>query len=168
MTARSSRNVVLNKSWYVEFIIYFFFTNELSHVYFSSFISRQHEKHQNILITYFISILSNLHNAWPRLPELHASSGIFSVAHHNPHINATFVFLLMQDFFVNKIHFFKFLFMSDKPRLHQLTIIISTRSAAQTSLTISIFPSIRGNTIKEGEILCVANKCKASLNYQAH
>ena len=29
----------INKSWYVEFIIYFFVTNELSHVYFLSWLS---------------------------------------------------------------------------------------------------------------------------------
>ena len=56
------------------------------------------------------------------------SSGISSVAHHNPHINAIFVYLFMQELFVDKIHFFKFLCMSDKPRLHQLNIITSSRS----------------------------------------
>ena len=34
----------------------------------------------------------------------------------------------MQELFVDKIHFFKFLCMSDKPRLHQLNIITSSRS----------------------------------------
>ena len=56
------------------------------------------------------------------------SSGISSVAQHNPHINAIFVYLFMQELFVDKIHFFKFLCMSDKPRLHQLNIITSSRS----------------------------------------
>ena len=56
------------------------------------------------------------------------SSGISSVAHHNPHINAIFVYLFMQEHFVDKIHFFKFLSMSDKPRLHQLNIITSSHS----------------------------------------
>ena len=57
------------------------------------------------------------------------SSGISSVAHHNPHINVIFVYLFMQELLVDKIHFFKFLCMSDKPRLHQLSIIISSRSS---------------------------------------
>ena len=56
------------------------------------------------------------------------SSGISSVAHHNSHINVIFVYLFMQELFVDKIHFFKFLCMSDKPRLHQLNIITSSRS----------------------------------------
>ena len=56
------------------------------------------------------------------------SSGISSVAHHNPHINAIFVYLFMQELFVDKIHFFKFLSMSYKPRLHQLKTITSSRS----------------------------------------
>ena len=72
------------------------------------------------------------------------SSGISSVAHHNPHINAIFVYLFMQELFVDKIHFFKFLSMSDKPRLHQLKIITSTRSTVQASLTVWIFPAVRG------------------------
>ena len=55
-------------------------------------------------------------------------SGISSVAHHNPHVNAIFVYLFMQELFINKIYFFKFLCMSDKPRLHQLNIITSSRS----------------------------------------
>ena len=33
----------------------------------------------------------------------------------------------MQELFFDKLHFFKFLCMSDKPRLHQLNIIISSR-----------------------------------------
>ena len=54
------------------------------------------------------------------------SSGLSSVAHHNPHINTILVFLFMQELFIDKIHYFKFLCMSDKPRLHQLNIIISS------------------------------------------
>ena len=42
-------------------------------------------------------------------------NGISSVAHNNPHINANLVYFFMQELFVNKIHFFKFLCMSDKP-----------------------------------------------------
>ena len=34
----------------------------------------------------------------------------------------------MQELFVDKIHFFKFISMSDKLRLHQLKIITSTSS----------------------------------------
>ena len=58
------------------------------------------------------------------------SSGISSVTHHrNPHINAIFVYLFIQELFVDKIHFFKFLSMSDKRRLHQLNIVTSSRSS---------------------------------------
>ena len=53
--------------------------------------------------------------------QLHAS-GISSVAHHNPRIHAMFVYLNMQELFIDKIHFFNFLSMSDKPRLHQLKL----------------------------------------------
>ena len=96
------------------------------------------------------------------------SSGISSVAHHNPHINTIFVYLFMQELFVDKIHFFKFLSMSDKPRLHQLKIITSSRSSTvQASLTAWMFSSVRGNTIKEGEIPYVENKYKTSPSYQA-
>ena len=41
----------------------------------------------------------------------------------------------MQELFVDKLHFFKFLSMSEKPRLHQLNIITSSRrSTVQASL----------------------------------
>ena len=74
----------------------------------------------------------------------------------------------MQELFVDKIHFFKSLSMSDKPRLHQLKIITSSRSSTvQASLTAWMFSFVRGNTIKEGEIPYVENKCKASPTYQA-
>ena len=59
-------------------------------------------------------MLSNLHNAW--LPNS-------AVAHQNPHINVFVVYLLIQELFINKIHFFKFLSTSDKPWLDQLKII---------------------------------------------
>ena len=58
----------------------------------------------------------------------------------------------MQELFVDKIHFFKFLSMSDKPRLQQLKIITSTRSTVQASVTVWLFPSVQGKAIKEGEI----------------
>ena len=74
----------------------------------------------------------------------------------------------MQELFVNKIYFFKFLSMSDKPQLHQLKIIASScSSTVQASLTAWMFSSVRGNTIKEGEIPYVENKYKASPTYQA-
>ena len=93
------------------------------------------------------------------------SSGISSVAQHNSHI---FVYLFMQELFVDKIHFFKFLCMSDKPRLHQLNIITSSRSSTvQASLTALIFSFVPGNTIGEGEIPYVENKHKTSPTYQA-
>ena len=52
---------------------------------------------------------------------------------------------------MGKIHFFKFLSLSEKPRLLQLKIITSTRSTVQASLTAQVCPSVRRNTIKEGE-----------------
>ena len=64
------------------------------------------------------------------------SPGISSVAHHNFHINAILVYHFMQELFIDKIHFFQFLCMSDKPRLHQLNIITLPRSSTvQASLT---------------------------------
>ena len=72
----------------------------------------------------------------------------------------------MQELFVDKIHFFKFLCMRDKPRLPQLNIISSSPSSSvQASLTAWIFSSVRGNTIKEGEIPYVENKLLHSLTY---
>ena len=107
----------------------------------------------NTLVTSFSSILSNLHNAWFRLPWLYVFSGISSVAHHNPHIKAIFVYLFMQELFDNKTHFFNFLSMNDKPRLCQLKVIPSSRSSTvQASLTTWIFSSVQENTIKEVEI----------------
>ena len=47
----------------------------------------------------------------------------------------------MQELFVDKIHFFKFLSMSGKPRRHQLNIT-SSRSTVQASLTVWMFSSI--------------------------
>ena len=74
----------------------------------------------------------------------------------------------MQELFVNKIYFFKFLSISDKPRLNQLKIVTSTRSSTvQASLTAWMFSSVRGNTIKEGKIPYVENKYKTSPTYQA-
>ena len=117
------------------------------------------------LVTYFRPILSNFHNAWPKLPST-MPSGISSVAHHNPPINAIFVFLFMQELFIDKIHFFKFLCMSGKSQLHQLNVITSSRSSTvQAFLTAWIFSFVRGNTIKEGEIPYVENKYKTLPTY---
>ena len=80
-----------------------------------------------------------------RLP-LHIFSGISSVAHHNPHTNTIFVYLVMQELFVDKIHFLKFLSMSDKPRLHLLKIIASSRS------TVYKLPSLPECFYPYGEI----------------
>ena len=82
---------------------------------------------------------------------VHISSGISSAAHHNPHINAIFVYLFMQELFVDKIHFFKFLSMSDKPRLHQLKLITSFRSTVQASLTAWMFHSYWEIPLREGK-----------------
>ena len=63
------------------------------------------------------------------------------------------------------MHFFKFLCMSDKPRLHQLNIITSSRSSTwQASLTAWIF-SFVGNTIKEGEKLRTNTKRHQLIKY---
>ena len=89
------------------------------------------------------------------------SSGISSVAHHNPYINAIFVYLFMQELFVDKIHFLKFLYMNDKPRLHRLNIATSSRSSTvQASLTTWIFSFVQGNTIKEGKYPMVRTNTK--------
>ena len=58
----------------------------------------------------------------------------------------------MQELILNKIRFFKFVSVSDKPRLHQQKIITSCRSIVQATLTAEMFSSPPGNTIKEGEI----------------
>ena len=74
----------------------------------------------------------------------------------------------MQELFVDKTHFFEFLSMSDKPQLHQLKTITSSRSSTvQASLIAWMFSSVRKNTIKEGEIPYVENKYKVSPTYQA-
>ena len=83
-------------------------------------------------------------------------------------LDFTFVYLFMQELFFDKIHLFKFLFMSEKPRLHQLNITSSRSSTLQASLTAWIFSFVRGNTIKEGKIPYVKNKYKTWPNYQAH
>ena len=96
------------------------------------------------------------------------SSGISSVAQYNPHINAIFVDLFMQELFVDKFHVFNFLSMSDKPRLHQLKIITSScSSTVQASLTGWMFSSVRRKTDKEEKIPHVENKYKTSPTFQA-
>ena len=74
----------------------------------------------------------------------------------------------MQELFVDKIPYFKFLSMNDKPWLHQLKIITATRAAVYKFLWIFISVQGRKNTNKEGEIPCAKNKYKASTTYQAH
>ena len=64
----------------------------------------------------------NLHNVW-LLFWLHASSGISFLPPHNPHINLFVLYLVIQELIVNKIHFFKFLSVKDKPWINQLKII---------------------------------------------
>ena len=82
----------------------------------------------NTLVTSFSSILSNFHNA---------SSGISSVAHHNPHINAVFVQLPFYAGTLPRQN--TLLSVSDKPRLHQLKIITSSSSIVQASLLPECF-----------------------------
>ena len=70
---------------------------------------------------------------------MHASFVISSGAHYNPQISVFVVYLLKQEIFVNKILFFKFLSMSDKPWLDQLKITTATRGVVvQASLDLSI------------------------------
>ena len=71
----------------------------------------------------------------------------------------------MQELFACKIHFFKFLSMSDKPRLHQPGIITYRSSTVQASLSTWMFSSLRENTIKGGETTYVENKYKTSPIY---
>ena len=74
----------------------------------------------------------------------------------------------MQELFVDKFYFFKFLSMSDKPWLHQLKVITSSYSSTvQASLTAWMFSSVRGNTFKEGKITYVENKYETLPSYQA-
>ena len=78
----------------------------------------------------------------------------------------------MQERFIDKIHFFKFFSMIDKPWLDQLKIItgnICNLCGTSFSWKDSV-PSVQGreNTNKEGEIPCAKNKHEASATYQAH
>ena len=75
--------------------------------------------------------------------------------------------MLKKIWFHSFIDSFKFLCMSDKPRLYQLNIITSSRSTTvQASLTARIFSYVPGNTVKEGEIPYVEKKYKTSPTYQ--
>ena len=80
-----------------------------------------------------------------------------------------FVYLFMQELFVNKIHFFKFLSSSGKPWLDRLKIItvLLLVSWYKRLLEVSLVQA-RGNTNKEMEIPCAKNKCEPSATYQAH
>ena len=78
----------------------------------------------------------------------------------------------MQELFVDKIQFFKFLSTSDKPWLNQLKVITATHVVVvQASLNLSVQGTIgtrkekyqqgRGNTLTK-------KKHEASATYQAH
>ena len=70
---------------------------------------------------------------------LHTSSGISSVTRHNPYINFFVFHVLTQELFLDKIHFFKFLYMSGKPRIGQLKVITDTRGTSfSDSLNLSM------------------------------
>ena len=72
----------------------------------------------------------------------------------------------MQELFLDKIHFFKFLSMSDKPWLDQLKNITAIRG---TSFSESFQRYTEGgNTNKEREIIYGKNIYEASATYQAH
>ena len=113
-----------------------------------------YKKSYNTLVTYFSSILSNLCNAWLRLP----------VAHHNSHVNAIFVYLPMQKHFVGKIHFIRVFSKSDKPRLRQLKIIPSIRCTVQSfsgwvnlSSCMGKYHQGREDTLCWEQIQCLTN-----------
>ena len=57
----------------------------------------------------------------------------------------------MQELFDDKLHFFKFHSVSDKPRLQQLKVITSSHSTVQASLTAWMFSSPRGNPSRKGK-----------------
>ena len=64
-------------------------------------------------------MLLNLHNAWlpSQLYTLYAFSALeylLWLAHHNLHMNVFVFYLLIKKLFVDNIHFFKFLSMTDK------------------------------------------------------
>ena len=111
-------------------------------------------------VTYFSSLLPKLHNAW-LLAWLHASSWMASVAHHNPYINFSAVYLLMQELFADKIHFFKFLSISDKPWLDKLKIIIATRGTSFSEFfhwhKEGEYQQGRGNTLCLKQIQSLSN-----------
>ena len=69
-----------------------------------------------------------------------------SVAHHSPHTNAIFVYRFMQELFVDKIHFFKFLCLSDKLWLHQLNIIARGNTYGEIPSWKGKYPMLRTNT----------------------
>ena len=88
---------------------------------------------------------------------------ISSVAHHNPHKNAFVVYLLVQEFSDDKIHFLKFLSMRPAKNFY----------CCSCSCGTSFFESF--HRYKEGEvptskgkIPCAKNKYEASTTYQAH
>ena len=71
------------------------------------------QKNYNTLVPYLLQF------SVAKLTTCITSSGISSVTHHNRYINVFVVYVLMQDIFADKIHFFKFLSMTDKPWLDQ-------------------------------------------------
>ena len=76
----------------------------------------------------------------------------------------------MQELFVDKIYFFKFLFVSDKSWLDELKIVTLLLLVVRGFSWKDSVPSLQGreNTNKEGEIPCAKNKYEASATYQAH
>ena len=82
-------------------------------------------------------MLSNLYGAWIQTVQTAlttCNSGLSSVTHQNPHIKVIVAYLFILELFVDKICFFKFLFMSEKPldQNHCYSYIV------QTSLNCSI------------------------------
>ena len=69
----------------------------------------------------------------------------------------------MQELFVVKIHFYKFLSMTDKPQLDQQKSVTANCS---TSFSKSVNPYKEGKYQKKGEISCVKKKYEASPTYQ--
>ena len=94
--------------------------------------------------------------------------GISSVAHHNLHTKVFIVYLLMQELFFHKIHFFNVLSMRDKPWLDQLKITTAARGTSFSWKDSVPLVQGTGNTNIEGVIPCAKNKYEASATYQAH
>ena len=80
-------------------------------------------------------------------------------------MNVFVFYILMQEIFIDEIHFFKFPYMNDKQWLDQLKVLLNFM--VQASLNLSI-RTRKWNTIMEGEIPYSKDIYEASVTYQAH